>query len=148
VADGMQIQQIQQIQQLVTWYSFLLDDQDYPSMGRLFLEDAVVTFADVELHGRAQIIEGVARIQPTPPGKHLTGPSLVEMTGDERALAWTDMVSFVPGAAGGYRLGGMFRYHDVVLRTAGGWRFAARHMTMPGAAPHPDAPVLPTPGES
>ncbi|GEL24246.1 hypothetical protein PSU4_32000 [Pseudonocardia sulfidoxydans NBRC 16205] len=133
---------LEEIQRLVTVYSFLLDDQRYDALAALFLEDAVMCFGATTLHGPEEIARGVAAIQPTPPGKHLTGPAVVDLVDTGSAHAWADMFTLLPGPDG-FILGGTFRYHDRIRHTDAGWRFAARYMTTPGSAPRLDAPPVP-----
>jgi uncharacterized protein (TIGR02246 family) len=132
------------ITRLIVVYSHLLDDQVYDEWVKLFAEDGLIAFGGVEHRGRPAIKDAVAAIQPAKPGKHFTGPPVIEVDDDDTARAWTDMVTFSYAEDGSLKVAGMSRYHDIIRRVDGHWLFAARYMHAPGQQLLPGAPPQPT----
>ena len=97
-----------------------------------------------EHRGHDAIKEAVAAIQPVKPGKHFTGPPVIDLVSEDTAHAWTDMVTFLFNDDGSLRVAGMSRYHDVIERVDGRWLFTARFMHAPGQTLRPGAPPQPS----
>jgi hypothetical protein len=132
------------ITRLGVLYRHLLDDQVYDEWVALFAEDGLIAFGGLEHRGRPAIKEAVAAIQPAKPGKHFTGPPVIELVDADTAHAWTDMVTFLDSEDGSLKVAGMSRYHDVIGRVDGRWLFVARYMHAPGQPLLPGAPPQPT----
>ena len=133
-----------EIARLIGVYNLLLDDQLYDPWVQLFTEDGLLCVGGTEYRGHEEIKNFVASIQPVPPGKHFAGIPVVDVIDESTAHAWSDMVMFLADAEGVIRTPGMCRFHDVLARVDGDWRFARRHLQTTGEPLAPGAPPCPT----
>jgi len=133
----------QEISRLLGLYNMLLDDQLYEPWVQLFTEDGVLCVGGTEYHGHTEITTFVAAIQPVPPGKHFAGLPVIDVLEDGLAHAWSDMVMFLADGDGVIRTPGMCRFHDVLVRVDGEWRFACRYLQMIGEPLAAGAPPRP-----
>lgn len=132
------------IRKLLAQYCHLLDDLRMEEWGELFCEDAVWTARTFHFEGRAAIVRGVRTLEPDQPGKvrHLTFLPLIELNGDE-AHCWADTIA-LRTADQNNQITTVGRYHDVLRREGGRWRFARRLFVFSGEMP--PAGVRPSPG--
>ena len=143
----MQAADILAIQQLHARYGQFVDDRRFEDIAALFCEDGVWEAGPLRFSGHAEIIAGFEQIEPPEPQmvKHLTFTPIIEGQGDD-AHSWADAIALTVGepdepcpvvATG--------RYHDVLRREQGQWRFVRRvfvyaRATLPeglGQAPTP-----------
>jgi len=124
------------IRELTARYNRCFDDGDPDGFAATFLEDGVMEVAGgPSTSGRAALAEMVRR---TPYGVvHVTVDATVEVDGDRAVQDVTVLVLArpAPGAARDSRFTRLHRsgrYHDEVVRTADGWRFARRTVTLDG----------------
>lgn len=116
------------IQQLHARYGQFVDDRRFEDIARLFCHDGVWEAGPLRFAGHAEIMAGFERIEPAEPGmvKHLTFNPVVEGSGDE-ARAWADAIALTVGEPGEVcPVVAAGRYHDVLRREQGQWRFAHR----------------------
>ena len=116
------------IQQLHARYGQLIDDRRFEPLGALFCDDAMWEAGPLRFEGRAAIIAGFEQIEPPQPQmvKHLTFTPVLEGDGDH-ARSWADAIALQVGAPGEESaVVAVGRYHDVLRREAGQWRFAHR----------------------
>ncbi|MCB2047649.1 MAG: nuclear transport factor 2 family protein [Novosphingobium sp.] len=144
----MEASDILAIQQLNARYGQFVDDHRFEELGDLFCADGVWEAGPLRFSGRAEVVAGFPGIEPPQPGmvKHLTFPAVVEGEGDE-ARVWADAIALTVGAPGEpCPVVAAGRYHDVLRREQGQWRFAHRVFVYSGQ-PVPDglsaAPALP-----
>ena len=134
------------IQQLHARYGQLIDDRRFDDLGLLFCEDAVWEAEPLRFEGRAAIVAGFEEIEPPKPGmvRHLTFNPVIEGEGDE-VHAWADAIALQVGAPGEPSpIVAVGRYHDVLRREGGDWRFAHRVFVYSGQ-PVPDSVREPPP---
>ena len=108
------------IQQLHARYGQLVDDRRFEDLGELFCEDAVWEADPIRFEGRAAIVAGFEQIEPPEPGmvKHLTFAPVI---------AWADAIALTVGKPGEVStVVAVGRYHDVLRKEGGCWRFAHR----------------------
>jgi hypothetical protein len=130
-----------EIVDLVHRYSFLVDHKRSDELAELFTEDCVVDYGPgvaPPAHGRRAFRDmfGGGR-EPTEarPGffdtSHHNANVLVTFESDDRATVLTSVYAWHHTTQGGTpRIWGY--YHDVVVRTADGWRFAERQLRVAG----------------
>lgn len=108
---------------LIALYANLNDAGRWDEVAALYVEDGVMTrptAPDAPLTGRAAIL---AAFKGRPPRKtrHVCANVVIEVLGPDEARGESAMILLQPDAA---PLAGSF--HDHFIRTAEGWRFAAR----------------------
>jgi hypothetical protein len=126
---------------LVHRYSYCIDHRKYDELVALFTEDCIVDYGPVvapPVHGQTAL----RAMFGTPDGgfaatSHHNANVLVTFEGDDRASVLTSLYAWHLTPAGGTpRVWGY--YHDVVVRTADGWRLAERQLRVAG---HEDWPI-------
>lgn len=124
------------IRDLTARYNRSFDDGDTDAFAETFTEDGVMeVVGGFEVRGRAGLAEMCRR---TPYGVvHVTADATVDIDGDRAVQDVTVMVLQrpKPDAAPAERqttLERSGRYHDELVRTADGWRFARRTVTLDG----------------
>ena len=124
------------IRDLTARYNRCFDDGDVEAFASTFTEDGVMeVVGGFEVKGRAGLLEMCRR---TPYGVvHVTVDATVEIDGDRAVQDVTVMVLQrpKPDAAPDQRhttLERSGRYHDELVRTPDGWRFARRTVTLDG----------------
>jgi 3-phenylpropionate/cinnamic acid dioxygenase small subunit len=118
------------IHQLVGRYGQLIDHRRWDQFAELFLPDATIDYrggtGDVERSGRDAIVAWFRDLEDThPPAHHVTN-IVVDEAADANGRVDVDSKFLAPFTRAGHvpkRLYGG-EYHDVVVRTAQGWRFA------------------------
>lgn len=127
------------VQDVHARYGQLVDDRRFEDLGTLFCEDAVWQAEPFRHEGRAAIVAGFEEIEPPRPGmvRHLTFSPVIEADGDE-VHAWADAIALQVAAPGEpSAIVAVGRYHDVLRREDGRWRFARRLFVYSGQ-PVPD----------
>jgi uncharacterized protein (TIGR02246 family) len=122
------------IRELTARYNRAFDDGDPETFVATFTEDGVMEVTGTfRVDGRHALAE---MVRHTPYGVvHVTVDATVEVHGDRAVQDVTMLVLSRPGpdAAGGARrsrLSNTGRYHDELVRTPDGWRFAHRTATL------------------
>jgi 3-phenylpropionate/cinnamic acid dioxygenase small subunit len=118
------------IHQLIGRYGHLIDHRQWDDFAELFVPDATIDYrggtGHVERSGRDAIVTWFRELEAThPPAHHVTN-IVVDETADpggrvdvhSKFLAPFTRVEHVPKRLYGGE------YHDVVIKTADGWRFA------------------------
>ncbi|MGZ6852571.1 MAG: nuclear transport factor 2 family protein [Mycobacteriaceae bacterium] len=136
---------VEQIKRLIALYAFALDDRDFSAVGSMLSDDCLMAVGENKLQGRDQIVAAVSHMQSDQPGRHLLGPSVVQLIDPRHASAWTDMVGIVPGPDGAQVVAGTWRYHDRLRYEHGTWVFTHRYLHTPAQPLLPGAPPLPRP---
>jgi uncharacterized protein (TIGR02246 family) len=124
------------IRELTARYNRCFDDGDAEGFAATFTEDGVMeVVGGPTTTGRAALTEMCRR---TPYGVvHVTADATVEVDGDRAVQDVTVLVVSrpAPDAAPSERLSRLQRsgrYHDELVRTPGGWRFARRTVRLDG----------------
>jgi uncharacterized protein (TIGR02246 family) len=122
------------ILELTTRYNRCFDDGDADGFAAAFTEDGVMEVdGTFRVDGRAALAE---MVRHTPYGVvHVTVDATVEVDGDRAVQDVKLLVLSRPGpdAPGGKsRLTNSGRYHDELVRTPEGWRFAHRTAYLDG----------------
>lgn len=114
------------IRELIHRHAQLTDDAEVEPRVLLYAPDGRFTGPDGSVaEGHAAIRAAFSKTAPSAKGgKHITSNVVVELDGD-RATAFTDFAFFRVGT-GGLTPFAAGRYHDTFVRTAGGWRYASR----------------------
>jgi uncharacterized protein (TIGR02246 family) len=118
-----------QIRELTARYNRAFDDNDPESFAATFTDDGVMAVEGTfSVEGRQGLAE---MVRHTPYGVvHVTVDATVEVSGDNAVQDVKLLVLSRPGpeagAGGKSRLTNSGRYHDELIRTADGWRFARR----------------------
>ena len=133
---------VDDVRRTIALYSQLLDDKRFAEWGDLFTVDAVFEARGTRLVGRDQIVEWISEVMVSASSKHLIGACVIDLIGDDRARAWTDLTTF-SALPDGIAVATVGRYHDELRREPDGrWRFAQRIMVRTGDTP-PDDVVAP-----
>ena len=135
----MSTEDIVAIHQLLGLYGHVVDGDDLSRLATILTDDADIDASEADA-GR---IEGLDEIRacfergkpPHPPAHHSTNFYAYEVDGEPCAQSkWTT----IDRVSGGTRSGD---YHDVLVKTADGWRIRSRYVTVrwyvgvtPGAA--------------
>lgn len=119
------------LQDVLTRYCYAVDDRDWPAFRRLFTDDAELDYSAFggPKGGVGQLVDflsgvlsGVAKSQ------HTISTTLLEGDGDRIAARTAAQVMMVSGhspQAAHVSFTGLW-YHDTLVKTATGWRIAAR----------------------
>jgi 3-phenylpropionate/cinnamic acid dioxygenase small subunit len=119
------------IQHLVARYADLIDGQDFDRLDELFTADARIDFATFNgpVGGLREIIEFLKSSLPFfERTQHMMGLPHITVDGDTahaRTSCTNPMISTKPDGTTSVWLIGLW-YDDDLVRTADGWRFAAR----------------------
>ncbi len=125
-----------QIRELTARYNRCFDDGDPDAFAATFTEDGVMEVEGTfSVSGRAGLAE---MVRHTPYGVvHVTVDATVEVDGDRAVQDVTLLVLARPGAGAApgaiSKLTNSGRYHDELVRTSDGWRFAKRTAILDGA---------------
>ena len=125
---------VEQIRRLVALYGQLLDSGRFADWGELFTRDASFSVYGRTYRGREEIVREIGGMQPGPGAsvKHLLLLPVIDLGGDETALAWTDMTVFAAGSDRAASIATMGRYHDRLVVDDGRWRFRERVLVFAG----------------
>ena len=122
------------IQRLIALYAQLLDGGRLDDWGQLFTEEARFRVYGRTYESRETIVAEIGGMQPPPdrPAKHVCLVPVIDLIGDDRALAWTDFSAAGTTESGEIRVATIGRYHDELVRDGKRWRFASRTIVMAG----------------
>lgn len=132
-----------EIVDLVHRYSYLVDHRMHDELAELFTEDCVVDYGPgvgPVVNGRVAFRRLLGPSGPLAEGRqgfvvtsHHNANVLIEFDGDDRALVRTSIYAWhrTPDEQTPQMWG---YYHDVAVRTAGGWRLAERQLRVAGNA--------------
>ncbi len=131
----------QLIRELQNSYSYAMDSGRYDNLDRMFLPDAVYDFGPAgSASTLAQIKQTIRNaLEPLTVAQHVNGNPWAEIDGDAAtAGCYLRVHMHRAGLAGGehFEMGG--RYDDELVRTADGWRFAKRTITILWTEGNPD----------
>ena len=118
------------VHQLIARYGDLIDHRQWDRFAELFLPDATIDYrggtGHVQRSGRDAVVAWFRELEDThPPAHHVTN-ILVDELADPGGRVDVHSKFFAPFTRAGHvpkRLYGG-EYNDVVVKTAGGWRFA------------------------
>lgn len=116
------------IQQLHARYGQFIDDRRFEDIAALFCEDGTWEAGPMRFSGHAEIAAGFEQIEPPEPGrvKHLTFNPVIEGS-DAEVRSWSDAIALtIPEPGEPWPVVAAGRYHDVLRREQGQWRFARR----------------------
>jgi hypothetical protein len=114
---------IQEIRDQIARYAILFDDKSWDEFSELWAEDAVWAGPGMEFTGKAALMEFLSTCLPADyNGKHMNSPPLIELQGEQRARARTDVVWITHDFANQI----VARYDDVFRRVNGRWLFERR----------------------
>lgn len=132
------------ITELITRYAALNDAGDWDALAGLYTEDARMnrpTAPDVFVQGRTAILE-TFKARPPRATRHVVANVLVTLEGNARASASSQILLFTGEGAGRDRLPVQSAapplvgtYHDILVNTRDGWRFAERRGRLDFSAP-------------
>jgi hypothetical protein len=107
-------------------YTLALDDGRTDDVVATFCADGLCDIPGLGRHqGHAALREAYGQWQPTRPQRHLVLNTLVTEWDEGQARATSDFVFLLKGGAG-WAVQLVGRYHDVLHRDAGVWRFHSR----------------------
>ena len=116
------------IRELLSEYSFRMDDFRFAELGALFTEDGEWRAPYARARGPAEVAALMARNIPAEPKrKHFIMNSLIRLDGD-RASARTSYLVVLQATGGGLVPSVAGTYEDVLVRTTAGWRFRERRL--------------------
>jgi ketosteroid isomerase-like protein len=120
---------VEGVRAAISTYTQALDDGRTDDVVATFCPDGVCDIAGLGLfEGHAALREAYRSWEPKRPQRHLVLNTLItEWAGDE-AEAISDVVLILQGKSG-WSIQLVGRYHDVLHRTDGAWRFHRRSAT-------------------
>jgi uncharacterized protein (TIGR02246 family) len=130
---------IEQIKQLKARYFRTMDRKDWEGFAEVFASDAVAGTGAAALHGREQIVAGVAAIAESARTVHHGHMPEIEVTGDGTARGTWAMHDHFVELAGDPPKGftGYGHYHDTYAIEDGRWRIASTVLTRLRIDAHP-----------
>jgi 3-phenylpropionate/cinnamic acid dioxygenase small subunit len=118
------------IHQLIGRYGYLIDHRQWDRFADLFLPDATIDYRSstgrVERSGREAIVAWFSELEDShPPAHHVTN-ILVDERADPAGRVDVDSKFLAPYTRPNHAEKRLYggEYHDVVVKTADGWRFA------------------------
>lgn len=116
----------EEIRNLLAGYVHALDDGRVDEVLSLWEPDGVFELVGVGEFEGSDALRGFYQGMgsPTGPQAHLVGNTLIAFEGDDAATVVSDFLLAKKGD--GWSLTGRGRYHDIVRRAPGGWRFVRR----------------------
>jgi uncharacterized protein (TIGR02246 family) len=119
------------IQQLISRYNHAADTGDGAAFAGTFVDDGVMNIGGTDVATGRDALAAVGAGTPTavPGSRHWVNNSLIDVDGD----AATHRGYFIVHAVGNpMSVVVSGKYHDQLVRTGDGWRFARRDVTMDG----------------
>lgn len=118
---------------LTAAFTILVDHHRYDEMGELFTEDCAFERPGVSLTSRTDLVAFMNQRSRDQMTRHACTPPLVEeiAEGEARSICYLVFYQGERREDGSAKLGGvaaLAEYHDVILRTARGWRIAKRQV--------------------
>ena len=132
-----------EISDLIVTYCIAFDDQDWDRFSGLWTEDAIFVVDDYAFEGKQVVLDFLTTCLPEGyTSKHMISQSLIEIDdGGVSASSQTDVVWI----AANFQNAIVGRYHDVIVKQDGRWKFRRRHeVPVPyreGPTPMSDAAV-------
>ncbi|MGI9327752.1 MAG: nuclear transport factor 2 family protein [Pseudomonadales bacterium] len=122
-------------------YSYAIDSGKYDNLDQMFLPDALYDFGPAGSADNLDDVKGTIRsaLEPLTIAQHINGNPWAEIDGDTAtAGCYLRVHMYRKETAGGehFEMGG--RYDDELVRTADGWRFAKRTITILWTEGNPD----------
>ena len=119
------------IRRLLAIYGQLLDSKRIEEWGELFSEEAVFRVWGRSYRGRAEIKREIGGMQPDAPAKHIVLQPVIDLDGEDRARAWTDLCAAAT-EEGEIKFATIGRYYDRLIRepTHGRWQIARRVLVL------------------
>lgn len=137
-----------EIQDLLSRYSYAIDERDWDALDTVFTPDAIIDYEESGgiRGGVAQIKAWLPRaLERFPRYQHMVATTKLELDGDRarsRTVLFNPMVyKRDDGIEQVFFLG--LWYRDLLVRTSGGWRIAERYEEMGYAHNVPDMPAIP-----
>lgn len=117
--------------ELIALYALLNDERRYEELVDLFIEDATLfrpSSPEQPIQGRAAILEAFRKRPDTVVTCHVTSDVLVEAAGEGSWRVRSKMLMFAAtrGEAGSAKAPAVGTFHDTIVLTQGGWKFAQR----------------------
>jgi len=117
--------------ELIALYAVLNDERRYEELVELFTEDATLfrpSNPDQPIGGRVAILEAFRKRPDTVVTFHVTSDVLVEPAGEGVLHVRSKMLMFAAtrGEAGSAKAPAAGTFHDTIVLTQGGWKFAQR----------------------
>jgi 3-phenylpropionate/cinnamic acid dioxygenase small subunit len=118
------------IHQLIGRYGHLIDQREWDRFAELFLPDSTIDYRGgtgrVERSGRDEIVEWFRELEATHPQAHHVTNIVVDDDADPSGRVDVHSKFFAPFTRPGHEPKRLYggEYHDVVVKTADGWRFA------------------------
>ena len=136
--DQQEISDRLEIQEVVTGYSYAVDNHDWDLWDRLFTEDAFIDYTDVSDHRADRETTKQWLKQMPPPGMyyHMIVPCRITIDGDTASVR-SICVNPMP-APQGITIFGHW-YDDTLARTPEGWRITSKRLRACYQAPLADA---------
>jgi hypothetical protein len=114
---------LQEIRDQIARYAILFDDKSWDEFAELWTEDAVWAGPGMEFTGKAELMGFLSTCLPADyNGKHMNSPPLIELHGEDRARARTDVVWITQAFANQI----VARYDDSFRLVDGRWLFERR----------------------
>jgi hypothetical protein len=114
---------LQEIRDQIARYAILFDDKNWDEFSELWADDAVWAGPGMEFTGKAELMRFLSTCLPADyNGKHLNSQPLVELLGEGRARARTDVVWITHAFANQI----VARYDDIFKLVGDRWLFDRR----------------------
>jgi SnoaL-like domain len=117
---------VEGVRATIVAYTHALDDGRTDDVVATFCRDGVCDIPGMGTHvGHEALHEAYARWKPRRPQRHLVLNTLVTEWNDNEAAAVSDVIFILQGDSG-WSIQLVGRYHDVLHRDDGAWRFHRR----------------------
>jgi 3-phenylpropionate/cinnamic acid dioxygenase small subunit len=138
-----------EIQDLLSRYSYAIDERNWDALDDVFTPDAVIDYS--ETGGAKGSVAEIKAWLPVamarfPRYQHMVATTRLDLDGDtarSRTILFNPMVYKVQDGSEQVFFIGLW-YRDRLVRTAGGWRIAERYEEMGYAHNVPDMPPIPS----
>jgi len=131
MSDWAAVQDKQDIAEVCYRYGFAVDNRDWALLSTCFTPDADAFYEGLPpCHGYQSIEDTCsAALSPLNGSQHLIGNVVATVDGDTaECTCYLQAQHVKKGAEGGDLFIFAGRYRDKLVRTAGGWRIAERHL--------------------
>ena len=127
------------IQDLLARYAHAIDDLDPEAWAQCFTPDGVFQVGSWAMRGQATLREyGKVHVREIR-CRHMTGNFLYKINGNEATGQASVLATLATPS--GYKIFGQGRYVDRLVKQAGQWRIAYRHVDLDGLAADPQHSV-------
>ena len=116
------------VRRTITRYAHTMDGRKVEENVALYTDDAVLTLNGTPYEGKDAIRGWVLELAKSPAGIHMTGNTIVDVTGD-KASAISDFL-YVRKAPDGWKVIAAGRYADTLERRGNDWLFTRRELTV------------------